>query len=217
MMQFGREHAPGTVGALVEHAAQFGQRPAAEWIIGGDSRCSFELLDRPPDHSFGRVDTAEVHKWEMTWFVAWRLLGLLEPAHRLVEFTLGHQVRTDIVVRIAKVGIDCDRLMAFSDGVVGSAHMTIGPAAKRIRLSGRQQLDGPGVKLHRSLQVAVHVRPVTFLPERYCARSEPLVLHGSSVNALRKIRQEEKRRPQHSMVSFQLPPGSVRAGFYPDC
>src|SRR5438034_6378424 len=60
------------------------------------------------------MDPPEVHVGELPRLVARGALRLLEPRDRLLELALLHQVATDIVVRVAEVGIDLDRLEALA-------------------------------------------------------------------------------------------------------
>jgi hypothetical protein len=51
-------------------------------------------------------------------FVSWRDHSLLKPRYSFIPFLLFNQVSPDIVIRIAEIRINFDRLQAFGDGAL---------------------------------------------------------------------------------------------------
>src|SRR5437667_10104627 len=102
---------PGSVDLL---ANRFHRR-LGERILGLDLEGALELLERLGEHALRPVDLPEVAVRVVTRLVAGRLDGRLEPWDRLVEATELDQVRADVVVGIAELRIDGDRLLAPRD------------------------------------------------------------------------------------------------------
>ena len=86
--------------------------------------------------------------------------GLVEPRDRLVELALLEKIRPDVVVGIAKLGIDGDRFPALGDRVVEAVEEAERPTEKRVRLGGRPTGDRLLVAADRRLEVARHVETV---------------------------------------------------------
>jgi len=77
-------------------------------------------------------------------------LGAFEPGHGVVQRALLDQVRADVVVGVAEVGIDLDGALAFGDRALDEAGVRVGPAEEGVCLSGGTGLDGAPVQLDGS-------------------------------------------------------------------
>src|SRR5271167_3990709 len=98
-----------------------------------------------------------------TRLVARREHGFLKPGDGFIPFLLFNQVSPDIVVRIAELRIELDRLLTFADGTLVVAEKRVRPATKSIGLCGGKQLDGTAVELDGLLVLALHLQFVCFL------------------------------------------------------
>src|SRR5712692_9979858 len=85
----------------------------------------------------------------MPGFIALRELGFCEPRDGLVELALLHQVDSDVVVRIPKIRIELDGLLAVFDRFIQAAFMRERPSSKSVafrrgldRDALLEQLDG---------------------------------------------------------------------------
>src|SRR5882724_525760 len=112
--------------------------------------------------------------WKVARLVAWRRERALEPRDRLVELALLEEVRADVVVRVAEVGIDGDRLLALRDRVVETILETVRPAQERMRLGGGMAGDRLPIQPDRVVETAVHLQPVS-LGEELLRTAHPLI------------------------------------------
>ena len=138
---------------------------ASGGVIRGRPHRPLELPQRLPPAPLPEVNPAQVHERVLPRLVACRLLGLLQPGDGFIRLALLHQIDPDVVVWIAKLGIDLDRPAAFVGGLVESALGAQGPAQEGVRLRGGVDFDGPLVALHGPIQFAVHLVAIGFLPQ----------------------------------------------------
>src|SRR2546427_3891318 len=127
------------------------------------------------------MDPPEVHVGELPRLVARGALRLLEPRDRLLELALLHQVATDIVVRVAEVGIDLDRLETLARRLLEAPLEAQGPPEERVRLCRRVHVDGTLVELDGALEVTLHLVAVRLPPQRGRAFQELGIAHRSSI------------------------------------
>src|SRR4051812_35732767 len=80
---------------------------------------------------FRLIDSTEVHVRIAVTLVSGSLKGTLEPGNSGVGLALHDEIRTDVVVRIAEIGIDLNGFMAFGNSVVDQPHGAVGPAQER--------------------------------------------------------------------------------------
>ena len=102
--------------------------------------------------------TAEVEVWVAACFIALGHHRFLEPRNGFVPFPLLDQIGADIVVRVAKIGVDLDGALTVCNRVVVIGDERIGPAAKGVSLGGGEGDNGLSVKLQSSRVVAVGLR-----------------------------------------------------------
>src|SRR5439155_17891212 len=110
----------------------------------------------------------EIHERELARLVARRALGLLEPRHRIVELALLHQVHADVVVGVAKVGVDLDRLQALRRRIFEPALERVGPTEERVGLSRRTHGQRAAVERDGLVEVARHLATVRLPPQLDC-------------------------------------------------
>src|SRR2546422_3369392 len=147
------------------------------------------------------MDPPEVHVGELARLVAWGVLGLLEPGDRLFELALLHQVATDIVVGVAEVRVDLDRLETLARRFLEAPLEAHGPPEERVRLRRRAHVDGPLVELDRALEVALHLVGVRLLPERGRAPHELGVTHRRAAPSERPRLAAVTHLPEHPLVA----------------
>ena len=94
---------------------------------------------------------------KMARLVAGRGDRAFEPRDGLVELPLFEEVGADVVVGVAEVGIDRDRLFALGDRVVEPVLEAVGPAEKRVRLGGRVACDRLAVARDRLVEATGHL------------------------------------------------------------
>src|SRR5262249_23173620 len=119
-----------------------------------------ELLDRAVQLALRPVDAPEVAVWEVPWLVALGGDRALEPRNRVVELALLEEVRADVVVRVAEIRIDLDRLLALGDGVVELVLEAVGPPQEGVRLCRRVARDRLEVALDRGVELTGHLQLV---------------------------------------------------------
>src|SRR5689334_3505191 len=134
-------------------------------VGGRETHRGLELAERVPPASLLEIDAAEVHERKLSWLVARRLLGALEPRDRLVELALLHQVHADVVVRVAEVGIHVDRAQALGRGLVEAPLKRVRPSQERVGLGRRTRRDRAPVDLDGALEIAGHLPTIRFAPE----------------------------------------------------
>ena len=107
--------------------------------------------------------------WIKVAFISRSRHRALEPLDRSVEIALLDQVRADVVVRVAEVGINFDRAMAFFNRLVREAHEAVSPSEKRMRFGSRVSRNRLLVEIDGFIQVAAHLRFIGRLkkPERF--------------------------------------------------
>src|SRR6266478_7492321 len=87
-------------------------------------------------------------------------------------------VCANVVVWIAKVGIDFNGALALQNGVFELALEVIGPAEKGMRLSRGVQLQRRMIEFDGPIVVALHLRLIGVLQHFPCVRKS-LLVHGS--------------------------------------
>ena len=87
-------------------------------------------------HLLPEVRAPQIVMRKVARLVAARFRGAFEPGNRFIKAILFDQVGADIVVRIAKIGIDLDGEFAFGDGLVNAPLEMVGPTQKGVRLGG---------------------------------------------------------------------------------
>src|SRR2546422_8242762 len=147
------------------------------------------------------MDPPEVHVGELARLVAWGVLGFLEPGDRLFELALLHQVATDIVVGVAEVRVDLDRLETLARRFLEAPLEAHGPPEERVRLRRRAHVDGPLVELGRAFEVALHLVGVRLLPERGRAPHELGVTHRRAAPSERPRLAAVTHLPEHPLVA----------------
>src|SRR5262249_18101848 len=95
--------------------------------------------------------------WKMPRLVAARFAGAFEPGNRFIVALLLDQVRTDVVIRIAKVRIDFDGALALDDGLVNAALKVVSPPEERVGLGGGVHLERRSIKLDGAIVIAFHL------------------------------------------------------------
>ena len=78
---------------------------------------------------------------EMPWFVAARFGGALKPGNRLIVALLLDQVGANVVVGIAKVGVDLNGALALGNGLVNAALKMVSPAEKGVSFGGGMHFE----------------------------------------------------------------------------
>src|SRR2546430_1199475 len=154
------------------------------------------------------MDPPEVHVGELPRLVARGALRLLEPRDRLLELALLHQVATDIVVRVAEVGIDLDRLETLARRLLEAPLEAQGPPEERVRLCRRVPVDGPLVELEGALGVPLHLVAIPLPPQRGRAFEELGIAHQSSVPSDRPRFATVAHLPEHPLVAAPPPPNA---------
>src|SRR5579871_3121190 len=119
---------------LIHHAADALDGLPGKGVTRLDLQRFLKQLARAGDHSLCEIHAAEIEIRELPRFVTLGLNGLLEPGNRLVVAPEVDQVRPNIIVGIAEIGIDSDGALALGDGFVDFALEVIGPAEERMRL-----------------------------------------------------------------------------------
>src|SRR5207249_1861323 len=127
--------------------------------------------------------------------------AVLEPRDRLLELALLHQVATDIVVRVAEVGIDLDRLETLARRLLEAPLEAQGPPEERVRLCRRVHVDGPLVELDGALEVTLHLVAIRLPPQRGRAFEELGIAHQSSVPSERPRFATVAHLPEHPLVA----------------
>src|SRR5215467_7373604 len=103
---------------LIQHSQEPMQLTAGRGMGRVDVDCGAELADGRRDVVPDDVDVTEVDVRIVARLVADGPLGPLEPRDRLIEATELDEVRADVVVGIAELGIDRDRAMALGDRIL---------------------------------------------------------------------------------------------------
>jgi len=116
-------------------------------------------------HLFPEVRASQIVTRKMPRLVAARFGGALEPGNRFVKAILFDQVGPDVVVGVAKIGIDFNGALAFGDGLVDAALAMLGPTEKGVRLGGGVHFEGKAVKLDGAIVIAFHLRLVGVLQD----------------------------------------------------
>jgi len=113
----------------------------------------------------------------MARLVALGVDGLLQPGNSLIEITLLDHVGANVVVGIAKIGINFDSALALGNGIFELALKMIGPAEKSVRLGGRVQVKGGLVELDGAIVIALHLSLIGVL-KNFPSVSKGLLIHG---------------------------------------
>ena len=114
-------------------------------------------------HFFSKIRAAQIVVRKVARFVAARFRGALQPGNRFLEAAQLDQVRTNVVVRIAKLGINLDGALAFHNRVIHAPLEMVRPAQKRVGFRRGMQFQRRLIELHGSIVVAFHLRLVSVL------------------------------------------------------
>src|SRR5262245_44233758 len=109
---------PGQCPRSVELLLDRGEGGAGERVVGRQLERTAELVAGARQMALRPVDLPEVTVRIVTRLVARRLDRRLEPGDRLVEPAEPDQIRADVVVRVAEVGVDRDRLATLGDRIL---------------------------------------------------------------------------------------------------
>src|SRR5436309_4367695 len=150
---------------LVQLLPDRGQRRPCELVVGGELERTLELFPRLGEEPLRPVDLPEIAVRVVPRIVAGRLDGRLEPGDRLVGPLELDQVRADVVVGVAEVRVDGDRLLALRDRLLEPALKAVGPAEEGMRFSRRLESDRPLVVLDGALEVTLHLSAVCLTGE----------------------------------------------------
>jgi len=121
------------------------------FVARSQSERSPELLDRFDQLAALHVDMAQIDVGEVARFIAGGLFGPLEPGNRRIELIALHQVDADVVVGIAEIGIDFDRVMAFLDRLIEFALMAERPAQIGVTFGRGENVERVALKLDRAV------------------------------------------------------------------
>ena len=114
------------------------------------------------------MDPSKVEHGVATGIVAIGTQRLMKPNDGLVVPSQFHQVRTDVIVGVAKLGVDGDGAPAFGDGVIVQLQKAVNPTQKRMRLGGGVEPDRVAVASHGLSPKALCLQLVALLKERHC-------------------------------------------------
>src|SRR5712692_3641325 len=134
-------------------------------VIGLNGEGLFKFFQSLFQHPFGQIDASQIAVGVVVCLIPSRLNRLLEPRNRLVELPEVDEIGPNVVVGIAEVRIDGDRLLAFLNRFVVTAQETEGPTQKRVGLRSRTAMNRFPVQNHGPLQVSLHLAVVGFLEE----------------------------------------------------
>ena len=149
----------------IDQAAERSQRLPSERIARLDFQRLLEAAHGVAVHLFPKVRASQIVMRKMPRLVAARFRGTLEPGNRVVKAILFDQVGPDVVVGVAKIGIDLDGALALGDGLLDAALEMIGPTEKGVRLGGGVHFEGKSVKLDGAIVIAFHLRLVGVLQD----------------------------------------------------
>jgi len=93
------------------------------------------------------VHPPQIEVWKAVGFVPSCSEGLFKPRDRCVPLSLLNKVCADVVVRIAKIWVNFDRLPAISNGLRIVGLERVCPSPKCIGFGGWKGLNGVRVKL----------------------------------------------------------------------
>src|SRR5437016_5175843 len=121
---------------LIQHADEPSQRAFRQRIIRVQRERFLVAFDGLLPLSLALVDSAEVQVREGRTLVALGLHGLFEPRDRFVELLLLDQIRADVVVGVAELGIHRNGVAAFLDRLVQLPHAAL-PSSGARRPAGK--------------------------------------------------------------------------------
>src|SRR5207247_11420706 len=113
---------------LIQHADEPSQRAFRQRIIRVQRERFLVAFDGLLPLSLALVDSAEVQVREGRTLVALGLHGLFEPRDRFVELLLLDQIRADVVVGVAELGIHRNGVAAVLDRLLQLPHEDVPPA-----------------------------------------------------------------------------------------
>ena len=113
---------------LVDHAAQVFDGLARESVARFDAQRFIETFTRAGQHAFGGVSAAKIEMREVARLVARSGDGTFKPGDGFVILFELNQVRADVVVRIAEIGIYIDGAFTFCNRIVNLPLKMVRPA-----------------------------------------------------------------------------------------
>src|SRR5262245_25774263 len=144
-------------GHLLQFGIQLFNKLSKLAVVGIDFQRTAKFVEGFLNHAFGQINPAEIDEWEVAWFVTSGRFGLLEPRDSVVKALLLHQIHTDVVIGIAKFGVELDGDLALGNGFVEPADETIGPTQISMRIGGGEERDRFFVKTDRVLELLRHL------------------------------------------------------------
>ncbi len=165
----------------VDHATQGFEGLARQGITGLNVEGFLETTHGLAVHFFTQISAAQVVVRKMSRFVAAGLNGLLQPRNGLVKLAQFDQVGADVVIGIAKIGIEFNGAFAFGNGIEQFALKMIGPAEKCVGFGGRMKVQGRLVEFDSAIVVAFHLRLIGVL-QHLPRASQGLLIHDAIVN-----------------------------------
>src|SRR5262249_36272158 len=126
-----------------QQALQSAERANSKTILRVQVNCSLVFAKRGKPIASRLVNAPEVEMRIKIALVSFGVLGALKPSYCAAIVALLYQISADIVIRVAKVGVNLDGLMTFVDRLVQHPHEVVGPSQERVRLGSRISLDRP--------------------------------------------------------------------------
>ncbi len=139
-------------------------------------------------HFFAKIRAAQVVVRKMSRFVTSRFHRLLQPRNGFIKLRQFDHVRANVVVGIAKIGIQFNGPLTLGNRIYQFALEMIGPAQKCVRFRRGMQLQRRLIEFHGSIVVAFHLRLVGVL-QHFPRASQSLLIHAPIVNVQMQLRQ----------------------------
>src|SRR6266542_1358991 len=136
-----RSGASGSARLLIQHAQEPVQLATGRLVLGLEVDGRTELAHGGGDVVLHDVDLTQVDVRIVSRLVAYGLLGALAPRDRFFDPSELDQIRADIVIGVAEVGIDGDGAPALRDGLVQTILHAVRPAEEGMGLGRRRDAD----------------------------------------------------------------------------
>src|ERR1035438_4759113 len=111
--------------------SDFVQAVLGQGIIRREFQRLLKVMARFAIQFLGGINTPKIVVGVVVRLVAAGLQRALKPRNSFVVFALLNQVRTDIVVGVAKFRVDLDGLFALGNGIVNLSLEAVGPTQER--------------------------------------------------------------------------------------